>query len=604
MATPSAFEIVSRNLLSIGALSIDEFLACGPEQFQFGLEASTPTTASMIADPMQADSKLQDSELDDIERLVKLCERLASRRYDGTETRQTTLQFEFIEDKPDTKQCILTITRPMGESRSYKSPSTFTSNEDAKLSAANIAIEHGALEFIEFGDSDESKAVKGTLLVSLDYEEKQHLQIASSSEIKPETAVERIEASCAQRRGDAVQPIWYTFDTATTGLDWIGLIHGKVPLTGVSNTHGACLKMQLTLHNYRVYSCEPVFGSPQKAQEACAELAIHEGVLDFISYKSDQTVPTPMNAPYDMATSAWTLQSFFESIPRPLEEDFGSRNAPQIQAVGWLEHVVATAHGARFNLKKAYHLFVSPRSTPHPQIAYGCLLRLKRTGPQEAVYSYLVEPQATTQKEAKAAVALLALSLGAGKLIREASAACQALISPEVRQFTGKFVLSVLGVETRRASDSPPIFGYSNVDGATGCTLTVYPKPRPSSPIIYTVPAQYVSKADAKIAVAYLAAQQGVVDLLRCNGELPPPGYINAFVFPPGGGVPSGPAWSVQVGGGGKKRKKKTALDGPPEKKQRVLSGGVLLGNSNRVLAYNITRRRRSESLEEGELVL
>lgn len=44
---------------------------------------------------------------------------------------------------------------------------------------------------------------------------------------------------------------------------------------------------------------------------------------------------------------------------------------------------------------------------------------------------------------------------------------------------------------------------------------------------IYTVKPEYRNKVDAKVAVATLAAEQGIFELLRFRGAPPPPGYVS-----------------------------------------------------------------------------
>lgn len=89
----------------------------------------------------------------------------------------------------------------------------------------------------------------------------------------------------------------------------------------------------------------------------------------------------------------------------------------------------------------------------------------------------------------------------------------------------------------------------------------------------YSVPAEYRSKPDAKIAVTYLAAQQGVIDLLRGNGQFIP-GQPPAFTCY--NGVPQiapNPNPTLK-----KKNKKRNKDDGgdpeaPPAKRLRTVSG-------------------------------
>jgi hypothetical protein len=64
------------------------------------------------------------------------------------------------------------------------------------------------------------------------------------------------------------------------------------------------------------------------------------------------------------------------------------------------------------------------------------------------------------------------------------------------------------------------------------------------------VPPEYRSKIDARIAVTYLAAEQGVIDLLTFGGD-PPPGHPPTFDF--SAGVP-------QIGKKNKKRRQRKKL--------------------------------------------
>jgi hypothetical protein len=52
------------------------------------------------------------------------------------------------------KQCILTITRSDGHSRSYKCEAVFLRRADAKARVATLAVQLGALDFISEGNTD------------------------------------------------------------------------------------------------------------------------------------------------------------------------------------------------------------------------------------------------------------------------------------------------------------------------------------------------------------------------------------------------------------------------------------------------------------------
>lgn len=213
---------------------------------------------------------------------------------------------------------------------------------------------------------------------------------------------------------------------------------------------------------------------------------------------------------------------------------------------------------------------------------HGCLLRLKRPG---ECRSYFAEPQFGSQKDAKAGVCLLALSQGAGKYIREVGAAVEARITPQMRSFVLTSVFPSLMAETQRICGTAPRYeSYTADDGernhavmrssadallAFGCKLSVSLKPQAgdSERREYTVPAEYRSKADAKIAVAYLAAEQGVLDLLRFEGQPIPADHTPAFVFQDG--VPQITAKTKRKNKSGTKRRGEYD-GGPPAKKQKM----------------------------------
>lgn len=100
---------------------------------------------------------------------------------------------------------------------------------------------------------------------------------------------------------------------------------------------------------------------------------------------------------------------------------------------------------------------------------------------------------------------------------------------------------------------------------AYGCTVKADISPNVSAPEIreYSVPTEYPSKADAKAAVACLAAEQGLVDLLRFKGGPLPPDYV--------------PFWEAQVNGEGDnyvpKRKEPERDDGEGRDRKKRKKG-------------------------------
>jgi hypothetical protein len=99
------------------------------------------------------------------------------------------------------KQCIITITRPNGSVRSYQTEPTFSRKNDAKAEAAKIAIDMGALEFIQMGDLDSiMKAKNDPLLLSPD-----------NADPGNDGLVKEIEDSCIRWRAGDVAPQWFFY---------------------------------------------------------------------------------------------------------------------------------------------------------------------------------------------------------------------------------------------------------------------------------------------------------------------------------------------------------------------------------------------------------
>ncbi|KAF7329001.1 hypothetical protein MVEN_02530100 [Mycena venus] len=580
MTSLSPFELVSQNLLSIGALSIDDFLSSGPERLARRDAFHDPSSPEAL-NPVSSSSKARTATAptesvpgtalttsvvsapppNTLAQLHRTC-----LREFGNININGSLKFEFLEEAVDKKQCVLTITRPDGSARSYKTEPVFRRKTDAKIHVATIAVEHGAMDFIMYGDSDELKAKKGVLLAPLDDQ-----PIASTSKISldspssvseselPTVRVKEIDACCQEWRGDRVKPYWTNFVSSST-------------------EYGAVLKIQLAPHCYRVYTCDPTFERPSDAREHCAELAIGEGVLEFIKYGNGQTAPqsdlsSSSGIPFESTEMPKRdLQSFYDSLPRPFEEPFEEKTAAEISAPARLITLLATAAGGRFTAE--FYPLATPRRVPgkaSPTDLQGCLFRLKRPGELRA---YLVEPQFAGQKDAKAAVSLLALSLGAGKWIREVAAAMEARITPQIRRFAQTSIFPVLAHETQRCSRTKPEFQFHTDGDAFGCRLQVNLKPpeQADSTSIrqYDVPAEYRNKADAKIAVAYLAVQQGVIDLLRHGGQPVFPSLPPAFSVHDGEPHITPNPNTKRKATGKQKQKNGEDSEGPPAKKQKT----------------------------------
>ena len=111
------------------------------------------------------------------------------------------------------KQCILTITRPNGQVRSYTTAAQFSRKSDAKARAATIAVEMGAVDFILHGNKD-SSATK-LLLAPLDSSANGKLEVkkegSPTSEMIEDKASKQIEDLCLEWRAGKVHPRWVCF---------------------------------------------------------------------------------------------------------------------------------------------------------------------------------------------------------------------------------------------------------------------------------------------------------------------------------------------------------------------------------------------------------
>lgn len=108
---------------------------------------------------------------------------------------------------------------------------------------------------------------------------------------------------------------------------------------------------------YRVCSVDVVYPTFESAKATCAADAIAEGILDFIKFGNGQTTPAERRlfqqeddalAPPSVAL---TLQGFFEALPRPLPEPVDDKTVAEINAPGWLNGLIQSARGAKFEHK-------------------------------------------------------------------------------------------------------------------------------------------------------------------------------------------------------------------------------------------------------------
>lgn len=122
---------------------------------------------------------------------------------------------------PPGKRCILTIKRPNGASRSYKTEPVFKKRADAKSEVCGVAIDMGALDFILTGESEALKAKKGGLVsgrMDVDSVAGEVVPVLQTLPTPKESeAVKIIEDCCAEWRAGKVKPHWVSLGESKVG---------------------------------------------------------------------------------------------------------------------------------------------------------------------------------------------------------------------------------------------------------------------------------------------------------------------------------------------------------------------------------------------------
>lgn len=517
VANVSIFDQVSRNLASIGCISLSDYLYDSPS---IPAAASQETLSipqnSPIQRPQPPASAVPKTSVDTVStNAISRLHQTSQRTFGSIEP----LKFEFIEEAGQrSKKCILTISRPNGSTRSYATDPVYSRKSDAKSAAATLAIEMGALDFIFHGDPEELQLKRGLVLASINSsqnQERTRAEIGSTEHSVSNNAIEQIETCCAEWRGGSIAP------------HWVALLEPKV-----GHTQGCALRIELSPHVIKVYASDTIYNTYNEAKAACAEAALREGALDFIKHGNGQLHPASPQL-YSTPTSSdingvsankqppSTLQAFYESLPRPFPESFESKDANEFGAPGYMNTLVQNARGGKLTTT---FIFTSD-GTPG---LHGCFLRLDRPTEYRA---YLVDPRFPKRADAKAAVCLQALSHGAGDYMRAIGKAVEARVTPLMKTWVNDQVYPVLLSEYNKLRSRHPNFTYEKEKDAFGCMMTLHlaADPTPDQTRTWTVSNDYRNKADAKVAVICTAIEQGAMEFIRFQGEPPPPGYTTPY---------------------------------------------------------------------------
>ncbi|KAF8064362.1 hypothetical protein FPV67DRAFT_218446 [Lyophyllum atratum] len=493
------FDLVCENLRKIGALPIDEYLAAIKLRqipSDVSAEAFSPCQEATILP--STDSSIKN------EHISRLEEAVESAFPDFT--LENALRFDIARRSGDPNgiQCILTIARPGG----------------AKVQAARIATEKGAVQFILNGDvkmeeDPESSMLefKDDMLVAENVLAEEGLPTGEAeAAVKMEAEVEEeekdvnvaaIESACKEWRPGNYPPDWmfyHTQEPTDPALRW-----------------GAVLRVHLAAP--RIYATDMVYLTAADAKTGAAKLAIKQGLIADIQNIADPSgKPTPSAPPPPppraTPTNGITLETWFATLPRPLPSDFdfGDKTATEIGASAMLNTWITKARGARLKVDYFWPFVqLSEKST-----LTGCVLRIDRAG---EVRSYLVEPVFANRRDARNAVSLLALSQGAGEYIRQIGLEVDNKISPRMRSLVDDQIYPMLG---RKGAGETHTWTFHMDRDAYGCTLVVAFE---FGRYEYATEPEYRTKADAKLGAAILAAEHGLIELLRFGGEPAPADY-------------------------------------------------------------------------------
>ncbi|KAI0309101.1 hypothetical protein OF83DRAFT_1159297, partial [Amylostereum chailletii] len=478
------FEAVTANLMRLGTLSLAEFLRPPfhdppPAEINLPSFSYVQRPASDITGDGEQNPKRSHTEMP-----IFILHQVCSQTFGSLEP----LNYEIIDEAGrEKRQCILTITRPNGSTRSYATKAEHVRKSEARAAAATVAVEMGALDFIKNGAPDHLLK-KGLVLAPLDAPGSRDIEVEPVNKEEDEN-VRQISECCAKWRAGRVKPHWVELRDRPAAK------------------YGYALRIQLSPHSSRVYSVDAIHDDEDLAKAMCAQDAISQGVLDYIMHGNGQKQPAlPEYLPPATITDEETatpiaglsLQGFFESLPRPFPEPVEGKSANDINAPSWLNVLVQTARGAKIATK---FIWISDMKCG----LHGVLLRIER--PSEC-RSYLVDPAFPKRADAKAAVCLIAMSQGVGDYVRSIVEELDNKVSMETRQ---------------------------RVLDAYGCNMTLKLNTETSGARSWSVPADYRSRADAKLAVLELAFEHGAIEFLRFRGQPPPPGYVVQLPMPSNG---------------------------------------------------------------------
>lgn len=120
------------------------------------------------------------------------------------------------------------------------------------------------------------------------------------------------------------------------------------------------MEIRLSPHLSKVYSTNTIYDTDFHAKQACAKLALEQGVLNFVKHGDGQSQPAAAagackddekatDSKDSTPAAGLSLQSFYETLPKPFPETVGDKTAAEINAPAWLNSAIQTARGGRLS---------------------------------------------------------------------------------------------------------------------------------------------------------------------------------------------------------------------------------------------------------------
>ncbi|KAG8945332.1 hypothetical protein FRC04_000867 [Tulasnella sp. 424] len=534
-AAPPTLPAVTDCLLNHAILTIEDVFSSS--SLSDNHDPFGPTNLAAAAPPqkvMEAQKPIQYRTQTSTQQLQSACISMYSKA-DGI------LCFGYLPSANGTRIATLTIKIPSGPSRKYVTDVAYAQKKEAREAVARLALDMGAVDFLQTGDDkkhlDRARAnMDGEAsdgVVSTLGGKVHHFNVEA---VAPSPAIWEIEDCCQTWRTARVSPHWLIFTQLQD-----------------PRRYGAMLEIRLTaeLANpsiVKVWSTAAEYSLPTKAKNDVAELAIKQGVLDFIKFGNQQTYPNdgpqptipPLQAvgetfgspnhvdPLALPRPSIGIRKWVAAMPQPIPNNIKLEGGTN--AIAWVNQV-----SSQNKVPITYARVYSANGK-----GVGCILRA--AAPDVAERSWFVDAMFNSWQEARLAVCFDAVSRGgydefmksAGSALREINKAQQ---KQEKQQQQSKrpplpppppapapaqnqkasssaVTFATIKAECSKAGlPSPKLEVDRKPSGATtSATLTI--NVGKDARLTYTVEGHFPNNVKAEAAVVEKAAKGGLIDFL------------------------------------------------------------------------------------------